>query len=227
MLGGGFFLAMIRLLAIFLAFSMLSCSLSLIGPSAAVVVTQRAEFQVEATVIQADVLAERTRVIATVIPLFTEAAAQNSVNRLLYATLVADNTPAPELRVGLLGAETSGMVDSVSGETRFTVTGTAASVSDFDGCPQQLTSRFSVSSSRVYITMVGYDLEPNITLEARWYYGEGLVETQTWQTDLFARQLCIWFFIENGTTEFRQGQWWVELRAAGQSLGQALGFVIE
>lgn len=218
---------MMRLFAIFLAFSMLSCSLSLIGPSAAVVVTQRAEFEVEATVIRADILAERTRVVATVIPLFTEAAAQNSVNRLLYATLVADNTPAPELRVGQLGAESSGMVDGVSGDPRFTVTGTAASVSDFDGCPQQLTRRFSVSSTRVYITMVGYDLEPNITLEARWYFEEGLVETQTWQTDQFTQQLCIWFFIENGTTEFRRGQWWVELRAAGQSLGQALGFVIE
>ena len=218
---------MMRLIAIFLAFSMLSCSLSLIGPSAAVVVTQRAEFEAEATVIRADILAERTRVVATVIPLFTEAAAQNSVNRLLYATLIADNTPAPELRVGQLGAETSGMVDGVSSDPRFTVTGTAASVSDFDGCPQQLTGRFSVSSTRVYITMVGYDLEPNITLEARWYFEEGLVESQTWQTEQFTQQLCIWFFIENGTTEFRRGQWWVELRAAGQSLGQALGFVIE
>ena len=217
----------IRLPAILLALSLLSCSLSLIGPSASVVVTQRAEYDVEATVIRADILTESTSVVATVIPLYTEAAAQNAMNRMLYATLVADNTPAPELRVGQLGAESSGMVDDLSEGTRFTVTGTAASVSELNGCPERLTDRFAVNATRVYITMVGYHLEPNIALEARWYFGEGLVETQTWQTEQYAPQLCIWFFIENGSTEFRQGQWWVELRAAGQSLGQALGFVIE
>lgn len=215
-----------RFLPIMFALSLLSCSLSLIGPSAAVVVTQRAEYVAEATSIRAEIVAERTRVVATTLPMLTQAAEQNSLNRLLYATVVADNTPAPELSVGQLGAETSGMADSLGGSTRFELLGTTASVSDLDGCPQQLTNRFPVSSPRVYVSLVGYDVQPDITLEARWYFGEGLVETQTWQTHRFAGQLCIWFFIENGTTEFRPGQWWVELRAAGQSIGTSIGFIL-
>ena len=215
-----------RSLPIVLALSLLSCSLSLIGPSAAVVVTQRAEYVAEATAIRAEIVAERTRVVATTLPLLTQAAEQNSVNRQLYATVVANNTPTPELSVGQLGAETSGMADSPGGITRFELLGTAASVSDVDGCPQQLTNWFPVSSSRVYASLVGYDVEPDITLEARWYFGEGLVETQTWQTNRFAGQLCIWFFIEDDSTEFRAGQWWVELHAAGQSIAPASGFTM-
>ena len=218
---------MTRIGLILLAMALVSCSLSLIGPSAADVVTQRAEYVAEATAIRVEILAERTRVAAAVVPMNTEAAAQNSVNRQLYATLVADNTVAPGRSVGQLGAETSGMVDGAAGETRFTVAGTAASVSDVDGCPQQLQTRFPVDAARVYVSLVGYDLVPGISLEARWYFGEGLVETHSWQTTRTAEQLCIWFYVEKGSTEFRAGQWWVELRADGRTLGPALGFVLE
>ena len=68
---------------------------------------------------------------ATVVPMNTEAAAQNSVNRQLYATVVADNTAAPGRSIGQLGAESSGMVDGPTGETRFTVAGTAAGCQRF------------------------------------------------------------------------------------------------
>lgn len=218
---------MVRIVFILLAIALVSCSLSLIGPSAAVIVTQRAEYVAEATAIRAGILAERTRVASTVVPMNTEAAVQNSMNRLLYATLVADNTPAPGRSVGQLGPETSGMADGAPRQTRFAVTGTAASISESNGCPQQLTSEFPTNTARVYISLIGYDLEPGITLEARWYFGEGLVETQSWQTNSVAEQLCIWFYIDSVTTEFRSGQWWVELRADGRSLGPALGFVME
>ncbi len=218
---------MARIGFVLLAMALFSCSLSLVGPSAADVVTQRAEYVAEATAIRAEILAERTRVAATVVPMNTEAAAQNSVNRQLYATVVAYNIAAPGRSIGQLGAESSGMVDGPTGETRFTVAGTAAAVSDLDGCPQQLQTRFPVNAARVFVSLVGYDLTPGILLEARWYFGEGLVDTQSWQTTRTAEQLCIWFYIENGSTEFRVGQWWVELRADGRSLGSALGFVME
>ena len=208
-----------------------ACSISLAapdGPSAGEVATLQGNWVAEATALRDSVRAERTMVAATVAVLNTETVRLNEQNRLLYATVAPGNTQEPGIELGILGADSSGMSDvSGSGAARYTVYGTTAAIRTSDGCPTQLQSRFPVSTTRIYVSLLGEALRPGTTLEARWYRGEDLFETSRWQTDTIAERLCIWFYIENGDPPFTRGEWWVQLSADGLSLAPALGFVLE
>lgn len=207
-----------------------ACSLSLNGggqSSSLALATQRAEYVAEATAIRAAVLAGRTQLAATVAPMNTAVAAQNAQNRLLYATVVADHTAVPGRRVGSVGAGSSGMDAGAAGAARFEITGTAATVNENDGCPLRRQSQFSPSAARIYITLIGYDLTPGISLEARWFFGEAPVASYRWQTDTSAAELCIFFYLETEEFQARLGQWWVEVLADGRPLAVALGFSVE
>lgn len=90
-------------------------------------------------------------------------------------------------------------------------------VIDAAGCGGNKQGRFATNDSRIYLTMVGTDIQPNQAHQVRWYLGQQLrYDSAPWIPEQSYAQTCIYFWIDPSITPFDVGIWRAELLVDNQ-----------
>jgi hypothetical protein len=103
-------------------------------------------------------------------------------------------------------------------------TGTTTVVRESDGCVEQTQTRFPIDTPRIYATVHAFNIESGVQMSVAWYYEGTEVLRENWVVPQSSADLCIWFYLEPSTVEFRPGVWSVQLFADGFRLEDAMVF---
>ena len=105
------------------------------------------------------------------------------------------------------------------GNTTYRNLTTASDIRFTDGCAVDSVSIFSPSQSKIYLTVIGSNVQQGTRYSVTWMNdGQAVPTTDAWTADQNYDQICIWFFIE---APFEPGSWTADLNANGSSVGQA------
>lgn len=201
------------------------CS-ALAGPD--VPATLQAEnmgFVAEATQIAQAGAADRALIAATAAAAETRVAELQGVNAVLLATVRAGDPL--EQGVSVVAQTGSRPASVAEGQRWFVRTGTASSVRESDGCVVDPQVRFPADVERIYATVHGYNVGAGVVMSVEWLYEGTPVWQESWPLARSWADICMWFYIDPTTVDFRPGNWSVRLFADGFQLEEALIFTIE
>lgn len=184
-------------------------------------------YKLEETAIAQSASAQRTEVVATAYAAETHVADVASVNLQLLATVRVAETPVLREVAGSLVLGTP----EAAGEGRrwFVKTGVASRVRESDGCVDEadVRIRFSTNEDRIYATVRAFNIEAGTPLSVTWSYNNEIVWQESFNVSYSADQICLWFYIDPATVEFKPGSWTVALFADGFQLEAPMAFSIE
>lgn len=175
-----------------------------------------------ATAVQDTAHLQQTQVMATAQAASTRVADTQRINQQLLATVRAGDLVDPNAAARNSVVATA--VGIESGQRWFVKTGTTTVVRESDGCVEQTQTRFPIDTPRIYATVHAFNIESGVQMSVAWYYEGTEVLRENWVVPQSSADLCIWFYLEPSTVEFRPGVWSVQLFADGFRLEDAMVF---
>lgn len=192
---------------------------------------QNLMYNTQAVVIQTDSLMARTQVAQTIEAGQTQVAEVDNVNDQLLVTLRAGTTPTQAIIQGAAANPvTSANISStqefliVQGNLQFVLTGLSTSVNSNDGCITNPRANFGTSESRIYATIVAYNILAQTLMQVEWFKDDQVVYSDSWRVDNNYDQICIWFYMPSSDVAFTEGRWSVQFMANGEPIQQPMTF---
>lgn len=187
---------------------------------------EQTAYATEVVLIQATIQAAQIESAQTVQAAEVQATQISGVNRLLLATVRANQPPTVERVPAILDESSveSQMEDSMPGENGGATTSgsmqvrdvaTARSVRQADGCAVSTQSQFPANTSRVYLTARVDNLQAGTQFSVEWRYYDEIIDRSEWTANEGSDSLCIWFYTDG---PFDTGDWSATLYVNGSQI---------
>lgn len=193
-------------------------------------IAENTAYAAEASAIPLSIGGTAVAVAETAIAAETQIAEMNSVNRQLFATLVAVIPPTPRPQIsteGIVEVTTVASGDVVAPDGAVLVElAVTDRKRDSDGCADGTSSQFSVNTPIIYATTRATAIRSGAVVSVEWQYQGQAISSGSYTLPTDQSNFCIWFPLDPANVAFTAGQWSVQFLLDGQTMEPIVYFNI-